>query len=163
MGPDQALAIAKAITKQLVTVDAKNADYYHSNLQKVTKDIEVAKGEIKARLSNYTNQGYFVFHDAYGYFEEAFGLKQTGHFTVDPDRKPGAKTLVKIREALVKNQAQCVFTEPQFNDGFVKSVSKHTKTKVVALDPLGISIPKNGRYVDFLYSLGNKFTECFER
>ena len=41
-----------------------------------------------------------VFHDAYQYFENRFGIKVLGALTVNPDVLPGAEQLSEIREVI---------------------------------------------------------------
>ncbi|VEI48565.1 high-affinity zinc transporter periplasmic component [Actinobacillus equuli] len=43
-------------------------------------------------------KGYYTFHDAYGYFERAYGLNSLGSFTINPSVAPGAKTLSVIKK-----------------------------------------------------------------
>ncbi|MGR5160230.1 metal ABC transporter solute-binding protein, Zn/Mn family, partial [Vibrio owensii] len=69
-------------------------------------------------------KGYFVFHDAYVYFESRYNLNQLGHVTVSPDRKPGAKTLIHIRKTVGTGDVACVFSEPQFTPAVIESVRR---------------------------------------
>lgn len=77
------------------------------------------------------------------------------------DRRPGAKTLLSIRESLKNNQAYCVFSEPQFSPAVVKSVTKGTNVKIGTLDPMATDIVEGkGGYVRFLNELGQRFSKC---
>ncbi|MEZ8142217.1 zinc ABC transporter substrate-binding protein [Enterovibrio norvegicus FF-162] len=164
LGPDQSKVIAKAIKNALSQRDPAHAADYQANYDKFLAEVTQAQTSIAKSLDASSSKGYFLFHDAYGYFESAFGLKPTGHLTINPDRKPGARTLVSIRSALMEDQAQCVFSEPQFNPGLVKSVVKGTQAKVVLLDPMAqdMSLADN-HYVDFLNALGNSYADCFSQ
>ncbi|WP_407330855.1 zinc ABC transporter substrate-binding protein ZnuA [Enterovibrio sp. 27052020O] len=162
LGPEQSKVIARAIKLALSQRDPVHAADYQANYEKFVTDVTQAQTDIAKNLDVSQSKGYFLFHDAYGYFESAFGLKPTGHLTINPDRKPGARTLVSIRSALMDNQAQCVFTEPQFNPGLVNSVVKGTSAKVVTLDPMAQDMSlSNNHYVDFLNALGKSYADCF--
>ncbi len=163
LGPEQSKVIAKAILENLSQKDPKNAAEYKNNYDKFVAEVSQTQQALTDDFASIENKGYFLFHDAYGYFESAFGLSPTGHFTVDPERKPGARTLVTIRTTLQNKEAQCVFTEPQFNPSLIKSVTKGTGVKLVELDPMAqdIDLATQG-YKDFLLSLGSSYLACFQ-
>ena len=83
-----------------------------------------------------------VFHDAYQYFENRFGIKVLGALTVNPDVLPGAEQLSEIREVIEHEKVNCLFSEPQFNPAIIKSIAKDTKIKTGVLDPLGATLDK---------------------
>jgi ABC-type Zn2+ transport system substrate-binding protein/surface adhesin len=76
------------------------------------------------RAGTAEREGYFVFHDAYGYFEKHYGLTSLGHFTVNPEIQPGAQRLHEIRTQLVEQKATCVFAEPQFRPAVIEAVAR---------------------------------------
>lgn len=161
LGYQPTLQVAKAISQQLSELDNQHAALYETNYQRFAKQLAEKREEVTQRLAPIKDEGYFVFHDAYGYFEQDYGLNQLGHFTVSPDRKPGAKTLIAIRTALAEKQAKCVFTEPQFTPAVVESVTRGSDAKVGVLDPIGSSITvKTGSYFTFIDQLASNFATC---
>ncbi|EOD79043.1 Zinc ABC transporter, periplasmic-binding protein ZnuA [Grimontia indica] len=162
LGPDQSIVIAQAVKDKLSKIDPENAKAYEDNYTAFKAELEQVKLELQTRLSAFNNKGYFLFHDAYGYFEDAFKLSPLGHLTINPDRKPGAKTLVAIRGAIKEGKAQCVFSEPQFNPAMVSTLVKGTDTKVLVLDPMATDLKVgSNQYVDFLNQLGSQYLSCF--
>ncbi|MBD1559105.1 zinc ABC transporter substrate-binding protein ZnuA [Vibrio sp. S9_S30] len=161
LGPDYALQAAIAIANRLSKIDPDNAKHYQDNLAAFKVNLNKTNAEIEAQLLPVRDNGYFVFHDAYGYFENHFKLNNLGHFTVSPERKPGAKTLNKIRKKLESEEAYCVFSEPQFTPAVVSSVTRGTSVNKGELDPLAVNIKvQSGAYFDFLKSLGSQFASC---
>ncbi|MGR4990661.1 zinc ABC transporter substrate-binding protein ZnuA [Vibrio rotiferianus] len=161
LGIDTVQQVATAITQKLVDVDPDNADAYAANLKKFETQLKETDLQIKAQLKSVKDKGYFVFHDAYGYFEERYELNQLGHFTVSPDRKPGAKTLIHIRKTLSTGDVACVFSEPQFTPAVIESVMRGNDVKAGVLDPLGTEIEvKSGSYFTFLKGMSNSFAQC---
>ncbi|OOF16059.1 MULTISPECIES: zinc ABC transporter substrate-binding protein ZnuA [Salinivibrio] len=163
LGPESARVAARAITQALITTAPEKADQYRAKLAIFNAQLDETVTDIHAALAQRQQSGYFVFHDAYGYFEQAFGLKKTGHFTVDPSQKPGAKTLVTIRRGLLNHDATCIFTEPQFNPSLVDAVTRNDDVTVIALDPLAtaIRVAPDG-YQVFLKDMGNRFARCLK-
>lgn len=163
LGPKQAIQAAKVISEALIKFDPLHKNRYEDNLSQFVSEVEQAINELNTELKPLADRGYYVFHDGYGYFEEQFGLNNLGHFTVDPDRRPGAKTLVSIRRSLQDKQAQCVFSEPQFSPAVVKSVVSGTEVNIGTLDPMATEIAEEkGGYVRFLQELGQSFTKCLK-
>ncbi len=163
MGPKQTIEAANVITEALIKHDPLHKTVYLDNLSAFTTEVNQAVSELNAELKPVSNKGYFVFHDGYGYFEHQFGLNNLGHFTVEPDRKPGAKTLIAIRESLKDKQAYCVFSEPQFSPAVVDSVTKGTEVNIGTLDPMATNVEVGkGGYVRFIKELGQSFTKCLK-
>lgn len=161
LGHKSTLQVAEAMTAKLLEIDPENKTQYEQNLKEFESTLAKQFESIKAQLQPVSEAGYYVFHDAYGYFEQDFPLNHLGYFTVSPDRKPGAKTLISIRKALAKNDAKCVFSEPQFTPAVVQSVTRGSDAKMGVLDPLGTDIEvAAGGYFKFKQQLADSFSEC---
>ncbi|HDZ5415175.1 TPA: zinc ABC transporter substrate-binding protein ZnuA [Vibrio harveyi] len=161
LGVETVQQVANAIAHKLAEVDPVHADTYANNLKKFEVKLNATDSEIKQQLAPVKDKGYFVFHDAYGYFEERYGLNQMGHFTVSPDRKPGAKTLIRIRKTLGTGDVACVFSEPQFTPAVIESVMRGSDVRSGVLDPLGSEVEvKSGSYFEFLKGMSNNFSQC---
>ncbi|MNY34740.1 High-affinity zinc uptake system protein ZnuA precursor [compost metagenome] len=114
-------------------------------------------------LAPLKGKGYFVFHDAYGYYEKHYGLTPLGHFTVNPEIQPGAQRLHEIRTQLVEQKATCVFAEPQFRPAVVEAVARGTSVRMGTLDPLGTNITlSKTSYLQFLSQLANQYSSCLK-
>ncbi|MEZ9566425.1 zinc ABC transporter substrate-binding protein ZnuA [Vibrio artabrorum] len=161
LGIDQVKVAAKFISAKLMETDPDNAMAYQENLDSFLIALKEKEHSIRAQLSPVKDKGYYVFHDAYGYFEQEFELNNLGHFTVSPDRKPGAKSLIAIKKTLVRDKVQCVFAEPQFTPTVIESVTRGSNTKQGKLDPMGSNIEvKSGSYFDFLQQVTDSYTSC---
>ncbi|EKB1971462.1 zinc ABC transporter substrate-binding protein ZnuA [Vibrio parahaemolyticus] len=156
--------VAQAVVNKLVEIDPANAKTYSNNLVKFEEQLAAKDKEIELQLAPVKNQGYFVFHDAYGYFEERYQLNNLGHFTVTPDRKPGAKTLIQIRKTLGAGNVACVFSEPQFTPAVVESVMRGSDVAKGELDPLGSVIKvEPGSYFNLLGNMADSFEQCLAK
>ena len=164
LGPKETLGVAKEITAQLIKKDPLNKEQYQSNLAVFESKLAQAVAAISNQLKPVQDKGYFVFHDAYGYFERYFGMNNLGHFTVSPDRKPGAKTLINIKKSLLNQQAVCVFSEPQFEPAIVTTITRGTEVNKGELDPLAIQqADEKGAYFIFLSTISNELSRCLSQ
>lgn len=161
LGPDLALPIARAIAARLTALDPANKARYQANLAQFEQALAARDSVIAEQMKQVQAQGYFVFHDAYGYWERHYGMRSKGHFTVSPERRPGARTLVAIRQALVQQQARCVFAEPQFRPDVIASVARNTGANVLLLDESGGDLPVGpDAYLSWMDKMAQDFSAC---
>ena len=164
LGVAQAKTVAHAIAQKLITLDPKHRATYEANLAQFDQHLAQTDKQIAQQLTAIKHKPYYVFHDGYAYFEQHYGLNNLGHFTVSPERKPGAKTLIHIRQALAGGDIQCVFAEPQFQPAVIESVVRGTPANIGILDPLATTIPLNaGSYFAFLKSLATSYSDCLSK
>lgn len=161
LGPTQALVIANALSETLSAQDPANAERYRANLLTFKAKVDAKDKLIAEQMKAVNQKGYFVFHEAYGYWERHYGMSSKGHFTVSPERRPGAKTLVEIRKALQEKQASCIYAEPQFSPAVIESVARNTGAKVLLLDEVGEQVPLGpDGYPQFMQQLADAFAQC---
>lgn len=163
LSPEMAQASAIAIHAKLVELMPQNKDKLDANLRKFTEKLAQTDKNIVNMLTPVRGKGYFVFHDAYGYFEQHYGLTPLGHFTINPAIAPGAQRLNQIRTQLVEHKAVCVFAEPQFRPAVINAVAKGTDVRIGVLDPLGSDIALDqDSYMRFLSQLSEQYLSCLK-
>ena len=161
LGPAQAKAIATAIATELGKQDPANQARYAANLAAFKGKVDARDKVIAEQMKVVNEKGYFVFHEAYGYWERHYGMSSRGHFTVSPERRPGAKTLVEIRKVLEEKQASCIYAEPQFSPAVIESVARNTGARVLLLDEVGEQVPLGpDAYLQFMQQLAEAFAQC---
>ncbi|HBK4790393.1 TPA: zinc ABC transporter substrate-binding protein ZnuA [Serratia marcescens] len=163
LSPEIAKVTAIAIHDRLLELMPQNKDKLDANLRQFENLLTQTDKNVGNMLTPVQGKGYFVFHDAYGYFEKHYGLSPLGHFTVNPEIQPGAQRLHQIRTQLVEQKAVCVFAEPQFRPAVINAVAKGTKVRSGTLDPLGIGIALGkDSYGKFLAQLSNQYVSCLK-
>ena len=163
LSPEIARASAVAIHEKLVELMPQSRAKLDANLKDFEAQLATTDKQVGNELAPLKGKGYFVFHDAYGYYEKHYGLTPLGHFTVNPEIQPGAQRLHEIRTQLVEQKATCVFAEPQFRPAVVEAVARGTSVRMGTLDPLGTNI-KLGKtsYSAFLNQLANQYASCLK-
>ncbi|MBS7519755.1 zinc ABC transporter substrate-binding protein ZnuA [Serratia ureilytica] len=163
LSPEVAKVTAIAIHDRLLELMPQNKDKLDANLRQFEKLLTQTDKNVGNMLTPVQGKGYFVFHDAYGYFEKHYGLSPLGHFTVNPEIQPGAQRLHQIRTQLVEQKAVCVFAEPQFRPAVINAVAKGTTVRSGTLDPLGIGIALGkDSYGKFLTQLSSQYVSCLK-
>ncbi|MBK4713795.1 MULTISPECIES: zinc ABC transporter substrate-binding protein ZnuA [Tenebrionibacter/Tenebrionicola group] len=163
LSPEIARLSAVAIHQKLVELMPENKNKLDANLQRFEAELAKSDRMLANKLSPLKGKGYYVFHDAYGYYEQHFGLTPLGHFTVNPEIQPGAQRLHEIRTQLVEHKAVCVFAEPQFRPAVIEAVARGTRVRMGTLDPLGTAIPLGkDSYTQFLTQLAHQYASCLK-
>jgi zinc transport system substrate-binding protein len=163
LSPEIARLSAVAIHDKLVELMPQSRVQLDANLKAFEAQLAATDKQVGTELAPLKGKGYFVFHDAYGYYEKHYGLTPLGHFTVNPEIQPGAQRLHEIRTQLVEQKATCVFAEPQFRPAVVEAVARGTSVRMGTLDPLGTNIQlSKASYSQFLSQLGNQYASCLK-
>ena len=161
LDPANARAMAGAIVETMSVVDPANASVYAENGRAIAFRLDALITEVGAALSPVRRKPFIVFHDAYRYFEDRFGLTSAGAIAIDPERLPGAQRIAEIRLRLRETAAVCVFREPQFSSSLVDVVVRGTTTRTGILDPLGATIDDGPElYFSLIRAMTASFRKC---
>lgn len=164
LSPEISKIIAQSIHDKLITLYPDKKIKIDENLNEFTIKLSETEQNIAKKLINVQNRGYFVFHDAYGYFESQFRLKNLGSFTINPAVQPGAQKVYAIQQKLKEHQAVCVFIEPQFSPAVIEKLVNGTNVRIGELNPLGTDImPSKDAYFQFLMKLTQQLLDCLDK
>jgi zinc transport system substrate-binding protein len=140
LDPQNAKALVKFIALILTEQDPANSKTYIANAQKMSVKLDALTQEIQEQLTPVKGKGFIVFHDAYHYFENRFGLQATGAISIHPESTPGARGIADIKQRLADGKVVCVFAEPQFDNALITAILEGTTIKSAILDPEGADI-----------------------
>ena len=162
LDPANTRAMVHAIADTLAQADPLNADRYVSNADEFTNRLAQLTTQITAEVSSVRDKPFIVFHDAYRYFEERFGLTSfTGSVVVSPEHPPSTKRLRQLRDKIREAGVVCVFDESQFDNRIVGVVVEDTPARTGTIDPLGAPIEAGPElYFTLLHNMATSFKDC---
>lgn len=161
--PANARLIAARMASDLAGADPASAARYQANLAAFEARLDDLDRRLKARLEKLAGKPYFVFHEAYDYFEAAYGLDHAGVFSVSPDVPPGARQVAAMRQRLQEAGPTCVFSEPPLQPRLAQTLSAGLPVRLAELDPLGSGVPVGPQgYEQLLEGLGEGLAGCLE-
>ncbi len=161
LDPANAKAFVGEIEQALAKADPANAQTYAANAATLSGRLDALVAEIDTALEPVRNKGFVVFHDAYQYFENRFGVTAAGSITVSPEAIPGAQRLSAMQEKVAELGATCIFAEPQFEPRLVSVVAEGTQARSGVLDPLGAELEDGPElYFDLIRGLATSLTTC---
>jgi len=164
LDPQNGKVLAADIAKTLAESDPEHAAQYEKNAKDYGEKIDALTAEVASELEPIKDKPFIVFHDAYQYFENRFGVKAAGSITVSPEKAPGAARIKEIHDKIKSLGAACVFSEPQFEPKLVKTVIDGTEAKTGVLDPLGAEL-KDGPdlYPQLIRNLADSLKTCLSK
>ena len=159
LDPEIAKTIVQIAAKEISEIDPANASKYEANAAKALNKLDQLINDTRGKINK--DATYVVFHDAFQYFEQRFGIEVIGALTVNPEILPGAKQLAEIREVIEHESVNCLFSEPQFNPTIAETIASDTGVKAAVLDPLGAELePGKDLYFDLISDMASSFESC---
>ncbi|NLU13182.1 MAG: zinc ABC transporter substrate-binding protein ZnuA [Gammaproteobacteria bacterium] len=159
--PHNAKVIAQRMSADLSQLDPNNAKQYAANLHAFNQRLDRLDQQLQAQLQPLRSKSFFVFHEAFNYFEQAYGLKHAGVFAVSGELQPGAKHINQMRQRLQHAGPSCVFSEPPLQPRLAQTLAANLPVKLAELDALGTDIPITATgYEQLLQNLASQFSNC---
>lgn len=162
--PANARVIAERMATDLSAADPTNSARYQANLKSFSERLNALDQRLKQRVAGVAGKPYFVFHEAFDYFESAYGLQHAGVFSIASEVQPGAQHVAAMRERLQQVGPTCVFSEPPLRPRLVNTLTEGLPVRLAELDALGgkdIAVNAQG-YEQLLETLGNDLAGCLE-
>ena len=161
LDPENAKLMVTHIAATLSAADPQNAQAYNSNAQTEIAALDQLAAELTATLAPVKDKPFVVFHDAYQYFENRFGLTLAGSITVSPETAPGAARIDELKSKIAELGATCVFSEPNFQPTIINAIIEGSAAEAGVLDPEGGALAEGpDLYANLLRGLATSLVDC---
>ena len=125
---------ARTICATLSRLDPGHAADYQANLAAFEAELDAVDAKIAKALAPVRGREILVFHPAYGYFADAYGLKQVA--VESGGKSPTSRQLVALIERAKAGGVKVIFVQPQFSRRSAEAVAGAIGGAVVPMDPL---------------------------
>jgi ABC-type Zn uptake system ZnuABC Zn-binding protein ZnuA len=137
LAPANAKAIARTVAGELEgLVPARRSDI-QSALTRYLGQLDAVEAEIRGILADLPTRRIATFHDAFGYFAEAFGLEVAAVFEPYPGREPGPRFVAEFQRRVRASGVRTLFAEPQLSLDPLRPLARDLGVTLSVLDPLG--------------------------
>ena len=143
--PLLAARMSASIRDTLTELDPAHAEDYGRNQAQFAAELAALDQEIRLQLQDLPSRKFLVFHPAWGYFAQTYGLTQVP--IEQGGKEPGARTLVNLIEQAKRDQIRVVFIQPQSDPRFAEQIARAIGGQVIAIDPLAPDYVANLRAV----------------
>ena len=129
------------VARAMAAVDPPHAADYQANLGRLLARIDAVDAKVRQALAPYKGQSFYVFHPAFGYFADAYGLTQRA---VEVEGKsPTPRQLSALIEQAKADGVQILFVQPQFDPRSAQVVAQAIGGAVLRMDPLAPDVLGN--------------------
>jgi len=125
---------AGIILETLQALDPDNAAVFNENYNGFIRDLDMLHQDLSELLAPYKGAALFVFHPAFGYFADTYGMHQIAVETMG--KAPKGKDLATIIKRAKKENAKVIFVQPQFDSNAAGAIASALNGHVVSIDPL---------------------------
>jgi len=155
LNPQFAKIEAGNVCAELKALDPANAADYERNLARLAADLDALHTRLADTLAPVRGGKVFVFHPAFGYFTDAYGLRQV---PVEAEGKsPSPKQVAALIKKARADGVRVIFVEPQFSPRGAEVIAKEIGGAVVPIDPLARD------YITNLETIASKIKEGLAR
>lgn len=141
LDPQRVKIVAQNIHWALTRLLPDGEAQFTNQLKTFIGELDRLDGQIRRLLTPLKGKKFYVFHPAFGYFADAYGLKQ---IPIEMEGKePPPRFLAQTITEARKDGIDVIFTQPQFSPKGAQTIASAIKGKVVFLDPLAFDYTNN--------------------
>ena len=136
LDPIRSIIIAENIKNALIELNPENKAVFDENFIFLKKDLEQLNKKFTDTINNSKGKTFIVSHSAYGYWEDAYGLKQIAISGLSPSDEPSQSKIVEIIKSVKENNLQYIYYEPNVKNKIANTVKKETGLETLTLNNL---------------------------
>jgi len=134
LSPPSVMIQARRILAALQEADPVHRSDYEANFKAFISEISELDAELRNIFSAKHGLQFMVFHPAWGYFADTYGLKQIPVEIEGKNPKPAQlKELIKYAN---HNDINVIFVQPQFSAKSAEVIARGINGQVIFADPL---------------------------
>lgn len=162
LNSNNAELIAMALAEQLALIDPDHAMQYRNNLQAFQLALQETRMDIAQRLQPFMAEPYAVYHDAFQYFEQEFGLSHELVIANSDEVQPGVRKLMTLREAFASQSLSCLMEDVTSQEATINTALGRVPLPRIKADTTGQNLTVSATaYIALINNLGLAFMQCF--
>lgn len=134
LNPQYAMEIAKKIAGEMAAQRPEYRDEYDARLGELLADLEALDLQLSDKLAPCRGRGLLVFHPAWAYFAERYGMHQ---IAVEREGKtPGARHIGELMRHSEEQVLPVLLVQPQFDQRLATAIAGELGIGIAIGDPL---------------------------
>jgi zinc transport system substrate-binding protein len=134
LSPKRVKVMVKIIAQELEKVDPKHKTAYQKNANAYLIKLDQLDQRLKHSFSGLTHQTFIVFHPAFGYFADDYGLKMVA--LEESGKEGSAKNFQELTELAKHEQIKVVFYQKEFDNKQAQALAAEIGGRVEEFAPL---------------------------
>lgn len=145
LDPERMQQIVDVIADELTAIDPEGKETFANAAQAVKASIAKVDAAIAERSKRWTKRTIVTFHGSMAYFAKRYGIRIAAVVEPIAGKEPTAPYLAEVIEAIERNHAAALFTEPQLDRAPGKTIAREAGIPLGELDPIG-GVPGRDSY-----------------
>ena len=150
------------ICNGLSEADSAHAEQYAKNAQTYQGKVQELQQEAAELASQIASQPVVIFHEAYEYIVQEYGLQLAGEMNLDEERQVSAGEVADILHSIEDNHVSVVLAEELYGTDMGEMVAKQSGVKVIYLDTLTRGDYSADSYLEGMRSNIEQLKEAFQ-
>jgi zinc/manganese transport system substrate-binding protein/manganese/iron transport system substrate-binding protein len=154
MDPELARGYVRTIRDALTGIDATDARLFARNARAFDGRLVALEHEIARRIATIPpeSRAMIVFHNAWQYYDDRFGLRTIGAVELSPGQEPSPSYVSGLVRLAKANHVRAVFAEPEYSPKLVQTLAESAGIRTVA-NLYDDSIGSDSRVHDYISML----------
>jgi zinc transport system substrate-binding protein len=134
LSPKRVIAMAHAIADGMSLADPENAAAYRANAADYIAKLEELDSRIREKLKGTESRSFIVFHPAFGYLADDYGLLM--HALEESGKEASPQRIRELVDMALEEEIKVVFYQAEISSRQVQSFAGEIGAELVQLDPL---------------------------
>ena len=136
--PANIIAMLEQISTELIALEPAAAERFAINRMIAMTEFQMIDAELRTRLATIAERRFVVFHPAWSYLAEAYGLEQIA--IEEDDKEPGPRRIVELIDQMRALEISIIVVQPQFDRRIANTIASAVQAGLVEIDPLAYDI-----------------------
>lgn len=154
LSPKRAVVMIRAIASELSAIDPKNKDIYQKNALDYISELEKLDSEIQASLKDMSSRTFIVYHPAFGYFADDYGLNMLS--LEEEGKEATARDLQDIIDIAKKENIKVIFYQAETDSKKSRAFAEEVGGRAKMIQPLAAD------YIENLRKTANTFKDILK-
>jgi len=134
LSPKRAKVMVEKIAETMAGLDAGNSQIYLKNAQAYLDELDLIDAYIQTIFEDIESNKIIVFHPAYGYFADDYGLEM---YALEQDGKEAApQHLQDMIDLAAAEDIRVIFSQAEIDSNQVQAFAEEIHGEVIMLEPL---------------------------
>lgn len=151
MSPKRAVVMVQTISDRLSAIDPVHKATYQKNAAQYIKKLKALDQNIQQKLKNLKQRTFIVYHPAFGYFAEEFGLHMISLEVEGKDATP--QHLQQVIDDAKKQNIKVIFYQAEISSKQAQEFANELNGKAIQVSPLAPD------YINNLKTVANTFAQ----
>ena len=141
LSPKRVKVMVEAIAEEMGKIDEENKELYNQNAENYIKQLDELDKEIKDVAENIKQKKFVVFHPAFGYIADDYGLEM---FSLEEEGKEATpQHLQDMIDLAKKENIKVIFYQAELDSNQAKAYAEEVGGKTEQLEPLAADYIEN--------------------